>query len=99
PVPLYFEGELLIEPSYLFLICVALVLAIKAFETPGMKGARCWAACGALTVLTSQARANILIFLPAYFLFAAWRWRSEKTVASLAPLAALAGGLTMAIPW
>jgi Flp pilus assembly protein TadD len=99
PVPLYFEGELLIEPGYTFLICVGLLVALKAFETPGWKGALLWATCGALTVLTSQARANILIFLPAYALFAAWRWSRQRSPESLAPLFAFAGALVMAIPW
>ena len=30
PVPLYFEGELLIESSYTFLICLGLVLTVRA---------------------------------------------------------------------
>ena len=69
PVPLYFEGELLIESSYTFLICAGLLLHLRAAENKGWKGALLWMFCGALIVLTAQARANILIFLGVYPLF------------------------------
>jgi Tfp pilus assembly protein PilF/4-amino-4-deoxy-L-arabinose transferase-like glycosyltransferase len=99
PVPLYFEGELLIEPSYTFLICVGLLLILQAAESEGRKAALLWILCGSLTVLTSQARANILIFMAVYPLFAGWRWWRARHPASLAPLLGLVGGLAMAIPW
>jgi len=35
PVPLYFEGELLIEPSYTFLICLSLLLHLRAARIQG----------------------------------------------------------------
>lgn len=99
PVPLYFEGELLIEPSYVFLICAALWLHLRAADLTGWKGALIWAACGAMTVLAAQARANILVFLAAYPVLAVWRaWRLRQWAAAL-PLLGLAGGLAMAIPW
>ncbi len=98
PVPLYFEGELLIEPSYTFLICLGLLLHLHTAGTEGWKGGLLWVVCGGLTVLASQARANILVFLAIYPLFAGWRWRRGKR-AALLPLLGLAGALGMAIPW
>lgn len=38
PVPLCFEGELLIEPSYVFLICLGLLLLLHAADAAGRKG-------------------------------------------------------------
>src|SRR5208282_2469622 len=38
PVPLCFEGELLIESSYIFLICLGLLLAFHAAGAGGWKG-------------------------------------------------------------
>jgi len=73
PVPLYFEGELLIEPPYIFLICLALLLHLDAAEQRGWRGSLLWLGCGALVVLTAQARANIMVFLAIYPLFAFWR--------------------------
>jgi len=70
PVPLYFEGELLIEPTYIFAICLALLLHVQAATTGGWRSALLWSACGALLVLAAQARANILVFLAIYPLFA-----------------------------
>ena len=100
PVPLYFEGELLIEPSYLFLICVNLWLIFQALESPGCRNGALWATAGALTVLTSQARANILIFMAVYPAFACWRWwQTRDSKRALVPLLGLAGGLAMAVPW
>lgn len=100
PVPLYFEGELLIEPSYLFLICINLWLVVLATEQPGSKSAILWTLAGALTILTSQARANILVFLAVYPAFALWRWRQSGALKpGLRPLLGLVGGLAMAVPW
>ncbi len=100
PVPLYFEGELLIEPSYVFLICAGLLLVLEAAETAGWKGGLLWLGAGALTVLTSQARANIIVFLAAYLLFAMWRWWQSGDLRSASiPLLGLLGGLLMAVPW
>ena len=41
-VPLYFEGELLIESSYTFFICSALLLHLHTAGTGGWKGALLW---------------------------------------------------------
>ncbi len=99
PVPLYFEGELLIESSYIFLICLNLWLAFAALAASPRKAAFWWMTCGALTVLAAQARANILVFMAVYPAAAAWGfWRSRGTTA-LAPLCALAGAAAMAVPW
>lgn len=99
PVPLYFEGELLTEPLYTFLICLGLVLAVHASESKGWKGASLWMASGALTILISQARANILVFLAVYALLPLWRLRNSRSVTSLLPACGLIGAALMAVPW
>jgi tetratricopeptide (TPR) repeat protein len=52
-----------------------------------------------MTVLASQARANILVFLAVYPLFTAWRWWHTRQRAALLPMLGLAGALGMMIPW
>jgi len=99
PVPLYFEGELLIESSYTFLICVGLLLVIRTAGASGWKGGWLWLLCGGLTVLTAQARPNILVFMAVYPLLAGWRWWQSRRWAALLPLWALLGGVGMGIPW
>ncbi len=99
PLPLYFEGELLIEPSYVFLICLGLLLHLHTAETRGWRSAWWWMACGAMTVLASQERANILVFLAVYPLFAAWRGWQMRDRAAFVPLLGLLGALAMMIPW
>ncbi len=99
PVPLYFEGELLIESSYTFLICFGLLLHLYATENRGCKRASLWLVGGALMVLVAQARANILVFLAVYPLFTAWRWRHERKFSAVLPLLGLVGGFAMMIPW
>jgi tetratricopeptide (TPR) repeat protein len=99
PVPLYFEGEVLIEPSYIFLIFVNLLLILRAAESGGWKSAALWFLCGGLTVLASQARANILVFMAVYPLFICWRWWQARNRSALLPALALAGGLAMAVVW
>jgi Tfp pilus assembly protein PilF len=99
PVPLCFEGELLIESSYIFLICLALLLLLHAAGAAGWKAGLLWLLCGALTVLTAQARPNILVFMAVYPLFAVWRWWRLRRRAALLPLLGLIGGVGMAIPW
>ncbi|MCX6922899.1 MAG: hypothetical protein NT154_06765, partial [Verrucomicrobia bacterium] len=66
PLPLCFEGELLIEPSYTFLICLGLLLHLHTATIRGWRSTMPWLLCGAMTVLASQARANILVFLAVY---------------------------------
>src|SRR5882762_2962262 len=99
PVPLYFEGELLIESSYTFLICLVLLLHVHAANAAGRKAGLLWLLGGALTILTSQARANFLVFMAVYPLFAAWRWRRSRRPDALLPLLGLVGGVMMAVPW
>jgi Tfp pilus assembly protein PilF len=99
PVPLYFEGELLIESSYIFLICLGLLLILHAAGVAGWKGALLWLLCGGLTVLTAQARPNILVFMAVYPFFAGWRWWRSRQGAALLPLLGLIGGMVMGIPW
>ncbi len=83
PVPLYFEGELLIEPTYLFLICFALGVHVKAATSDRWKAALLWTVGGALIVLAGQARANILVFLAVYPLFVLYSFgRAFRGVAS-----------------
>lgn len=99
PVPLFFEGELLITSSYTFLICATLLLHLRAAESQGWKGALLWLLGGALIALTAQARANILIFMAVYPLFAIWRWWRVRIPSELLPLAGLIGVFIMLVPW
>lgn len=99
PVPLCFEGELLVESTYTFLICLGLLLAIRAAATPGGKGGLLWLLCGALTVLTAQERPNILVFMAVFPLLAGWRWWHSRQGAALLPLLTLLGAAAMAVPW
>jgi tetratricopeptide (TPR) repeat protein len=99
PVPLYFEGELLIEPSYIFLICLGLLLHLQAAAAGEKKAILLWMLCGGMVVLASQARANILVFIGVYPLFAAWRWWRSRKPEALLPLLGLLGAFAMAIPW
>lgn len=99
PVPLYFEGELLIEPSYVFLIVVALLVHVWASSGQGWKSGWLWLVGGALVALAAQARANILIFLAMYPLMAFRSWWRIRGASSLLPLAGLVGALGMMIPW
>src|ERR1051326_3235211 len=43
PLPLCFEGELLIESSYTFLICLGLLLHLQTAEMRGWKSGLLWA--------------------------------------------------------
>ena len=54
---------------------------------------------GGLIALASQARANILVFMAVYPLFAAWRWWRLREWAGLLPLLGLLGAFGMMIPW
>ena len=99
PVPLCFEGELLIESSYIFLICAGLLLVLRAAGAGGGKGALLWLLCGGWTVLAAQARPNILIYMAVYPLFAGWRWWRLRQAGALLPLLGLIGGVIMAVPW
>ena len=99
PVPLYFEGELLIESSYIFLIILALVVHFRAAGNNNWAGAVLWLAVGALMGLAAQARANILIFFAAYPMFAVWRWLRMRGWNALLPLLGLAGAMAMMILW
>lgn len=99
PVPLYFEGELLIEPSYLFLICIGLWLHLVAAEKKGGKAIVLWMICGAIISLAAQGRANILVFLAVYPLFAAWRWWQVRKPVGFIPVLGLAGALIMSVIW
>ena len=99
PVPLCFEGELLLEPSYIFLICLGLLLHLHTATTRGWRSAMLWLLCGGTIVLASQARANILVFLAVYPLFAGWRWWHTRERAALLPLLGWVGALAMMIPW
>jgi len=99
PVPLYFEGELLVESSYVFLVCLVLLLVLRSSGAAGWKGALLWLLCGGLTVLTAQVRPNILVFMAVYPLLAGWHWWRSRQGAALLPLLGLIGGMAMGIPW
>jgi Tfp pilus assembly protein PilF len=99
PVPLYFEGELLIESSYIFLICLLLLLLLHSASVEGWKGGWLWLLGGGLTVLIAQARPNILVFMAVFPLLAAWRWWRLRSGAAFLPLLGLIGAAAMAVPW
>ena len=99
PVPLYFEGELLIESSYVFLICLLLLLLLHTAGTAGRTGGLLWLLCGGLTVFAAQARPNILVFMAVFPMFAACRWWNSRQPAAFLPLLGLMGGVAMAVPW
>lgn len=99
PLPLCFEGDLLIESSYTFLIFLALLLHFYTATLRGWRSALFWLVGGSLIALASQARANILVFLAVYPLFAAWRWWHTRERSALLPLLGLAGALAMMIVW
>ncbi len=98
-VPLVFEGELLVESAYTFLICLGLLLHLRAASSEGPKSAWLWFLGGGLTVLTAQARPNILVFLAIYPLFAARLWFRWRRFSSLKPMLGLAGAFLMASGW
>ncbi len=99
PVPLYFEGELLVESSYVFLICLALLLLFQAADAAGWKAGLLWLLCGGLMALAAQERSNIFIFMVIFPLLAGWHWWRARQGAALLPLWGLIGGMAMAIPW
>lgn len=99
PVPLCFEGELLVEPAYTFLIVLGLLLHFHAARATGRKSAALWLLGGSLIALAAQARANILVFMAVYPLFALWRGWQTRRPAALLPLLGLLGGLAMAALW
>lgn len=99
PVPLYLEGELLIEPSYTFLICFGLWLHLCAVGVRGWRSALLWLAAGGVMALAAQARANILVFLAVYPLVAGWRWACSRKPAALLPLTGLAAAFAMLVLW
>jgi tetratricopeptide (TPR) repeat protein len=99
PLPLCFEGELLVESSYTFLIVAALFAHLKAADRRDAKSAWIWLVAGGLVALAAQERSNILIFAVVYPLLSIWRgWRSRSREAWL-PLLGLGGLLAMMIPW
>jgi Tfp pilus assembly protein PilF len=99
PVPLSFEGEILIEASYTFLIAVLLWAHFKAGESDGLRAAWLWLLAGALTAFAAQARVNILVMLAVYPALALWNGWRQRNAAALVPLLGLVGALLMAIPW
>ena len=93
--PLFFEGELLITAFYVFLVSVTLYAHCAASERPGPRPALIWFICGALTALTAEARANMLIFSGIYPFFSAYLFVKNRRASSLTPMAAFAGALTV----
>ena len=97
--PLYFEGELLITSSYTFLITLTLLVHLHAAEAPRGQAWWLWILSGALTALTAQARANMLIFLGIFPCFALWRWWRHRRADEWIPLGGIAGALAMMVFW
>ncbi len=93
--PLYFEGELLIEPFLAFMVVILFVILLKACEE---ESAGWWIAVGAWTGLCAQARPNVLLFFGA---FAAaliwWLWRKDFPRAKHTGFAIGAGLVVLAV--
>lgn len=98
-MPLSFEGEILTEASYTFLVAAILLLHACAADAAGWKSGWLWLAGGALAALAAQARVNILVIMAVYPSLAAWHWWRTRQASALLPLLGLVGALAMAIPW
>ena len=99
PLPLCFEGELLVESSYTFLICATLLAHFAAVSRRGVSAAVWWIAAGGLLALAAQERSNVLIFASVYPLLAIGRVWVLRRWESWFPLLGLTGILAMMIPW
>ncbi len=101
PIPLYFEGELLIASSYTFLIVLALPVHLWAATCRRpLRAALLWFLGGCMIGLAAQARANIVIFLAIYPVHTLWKiCRTRHLSSGLLPLLGIAGTLAMALPW
>jgi Tfp pilus assembly protein PilF len=96
PLPLAFEGQLVVESSYVFVIVVALWLHLRAVAAQSWPR---WLLAGAAIALAAQLRSNILIFLAVYPLFAAWIFWRARTRAAWLPLVGLVGVFVMLFAW
>lgn len=100
PIPVSFEGEILIESSYTLLVVLVLLAHVSAAEaTPGRKSAGLWFVAGALAALAAQDRVNILVLLAVYPLLTVWDWWRGKKITAFLPLLGLLGAFAMAVPW
>ena len=69
--PLFFEGELLIESFFTFLMTLSLFLLVIACSRPDGRDTHWWVSSGLVAGLAVQARPNALVWLPAIVVFAA----------------------------
>lgn len=83
--PLFFEGELLIASFLTFLITLNLYLHAWACEKNQRFQIAPWLACGAMTALSAQARANMLIFSAVYFVLSFLFFREQRRVSAKSP--------------
>ena len=93
PIPLFFEGELLLETFYVFLISATLYLHARACQDPGRSRPAAWFICGAMTALTAQVHSMMLIFLGVYPIFSFYLFLRSRRREALIPLYALIGAL------
>lgn len=94
--PLFAEGELLVESVYVFML--ALTLAIHAAACrDDRRAAALWCLGGAMTALTAQAHAKMLVFSAFYPLCAAHLLIRSKRPAALVPLWGVAGLLAVLV--
>jgi len=99
PLPLCFEGELLVESSYTFLIYAALFAHFVAAARRGAPAAAWWMVAGGTLAFAAQERSNILVFAAVYPLLAIGRGRASRHRESWLPLLGLAGMLAGMIIW
>jgi tetratricopeptide (TPR) repeat protein len=97
PLPLSFEGELLVESSYTFLICAALLVHFTAAARQGKPAAWWWIAAGGMLALAAQERSNILVFAAVYPLLAIGRACFARGRENWLPLLGVAGMLAVMI--
>lgn len=105
PVPLYFEGELMIATLFSFLLLWVWILVFKATEARNIKTeALLWLGSGLVLGLSAQARPNALPVILAFGVVSAYRLiigiRGNKPfnwVKSTLPLLSLAGLLAVQV--
>ncbi len=97
--PLYFEGDLLIEPFLAFLVMALLWLIAHTVAQSGGRRIAGWIACGVLASFAAQARPNMVLFFAAFPAVAGLHWLSCRRRESLLPLLALAAAFVTQALW
>lgn len=86
--PLFFEGELLIEAIFPFLVAAVLHAHVKAARSE--RSVLPWLVGGALVAVACQARPNLLFFWCVYPVLGLVRFARDRRPAAWLPLAGLA---------